>query len=1280
MSPMSLAGARLIADRFELERLAEEGGMGKVWRAVDRVTGDTVAVKVLAAASERAAERFRREALVLAELAHPAIVRYVAHGVTGAGEPWLAMEWLDGEPLSFRLRRSRLTVAEVRELGIRLAEGLAAAHDAGVIHRDLKPGNVYLVDREPRQAVLVDFGVARFAQIESDTTRTGDRVGTPRYMAPEQVRAARTVDWRCDLWSLGCVLYTALAGRPPFFASDELAIWAKILLEEPAPLPQIRGDVPAAMLALIRRLLEKSPAHRPASAQAVADELRRIETSSDEPITSITEVGSLASTAAEQRRLAVVMIGDDGFAHDSVAGLAECALRHGGHFEALSNGAALITFAGSPAATDLVARASRCALDVRGVTSAPIAVASGRGVTGGAPAGEAIDRAAAVIRIAARRGRRAVAVDEVTAGLLGTRFAVDTDGGLVWLVGERSGDEPIRAVLGKRTPTVGRDRELLLLTQTVEDCSAESAARAVIVVGDAGIGKTRLRLELLERLGAREPAPRIWLGRGDPGRAGAPFGLAASALRWRCGIHEAPVTADERAAAGQLLRAALATLGGGAPGGLEVDRLETFLAELIGAPLPASHSTALAAARQSARLMSDQMRRAWLDALAADLRQGPVVIVLDDLHWGDQPSVELIDDALRGDRPLAVVAFARPDVAELFPKLWGQRHPTQVRLGPLSRKAALLLVRDVLGTSVRGESVDRVVELAAGNALYLEELIRAAGGGATHELPETVVAMVQVRLEALPQPSRMALRAASVFGTSVRRGAISSLLGGTVSDRELDTIVADLVDREILTRSPERDDELHFGHDLIRDAAYGLLLDADRSALHRAAGHWLEAQREREALTVAHHLELGGDLPRAGLWYRYAAEQALDAGDPRAVLEHARRGLGCGAPGSERALLQLLLAEAHDWLGASEAAEDAAIDAMDLAAEGSSTWLRAAGEVAVAAGRQGNLGLVASIARHLLRLETIADRSAYVIAAALTGCELLLMGRYDLGRQLLVRIEVEAARSIDGLADGWRLRLAAIDALVAGDLVRSLALSDRSAAAFERVDARRELAGALVNIAFGTTSLGRLADAESTLRRVLTVSRGLGMVRTVAVATQNLALTLLLAGRPDEALALAEAAEGMAAAQGARRVAGAAAIYQVRALLAVGRNDDARDRARRAVELLGDVPPLRAYALAVEADALLALGDPSGAAARARRAVELIDALTGVDEGEAYARWILARALAAAGEAAASAEAAAVGWRKVTAAAAAIGEADLRRSFVDALPEHAGLRGMAGAG
>jgi hypothetical protein len=1112
-------------------------------------------------------------------------------------------------------------------------------------------------------------------------------------MAPEQVRAAHAVDWRCDLWSLGCVLYTALAGRPPFAANDELAIWAKILLEEPTPLVQVRPDVPGALGALVRRLLEKQPAHRPASAHAVAEELRRFELS-DEGATGITAIGSV-SHAAERRRVAVVMVGDvagdvtlDGKEAGSRGGsafgevdaapvleqLGELAARYGGQFEGLASGAGLMTFAGSPSANDLAARAVRCAIAGRAITEAAIAVTSGRGVlSASGTLGEALERAAALLRTASVIGNRggAIAVDDVTAGLLGARFAIErrrvgSGGDVAWVEREVAGDEPVRSVLGRHTPTLGRDRELQLLAETVADGVEQSAARAVLVTGEAGIGKSRLRRDLVDRLAGDDREPRVWLGRGDPVRAGAPFGLVAAALRWRFGAPEPAVTTEERA---RLAAAARAACAEAAPGD---ERLWAFASELAGAPIASAEAPeALRAARQSPRLMADQMRRAWLDLVAIDLATRPVAIVLDDVHWGDAPSVELIDEALRvgAERPIALIAFARPEVTELFPRLWAQRGLTHVRLGPLSRKAAVQLCSEVLGPLIDDAAIERIVARASGNPFYLEELMRAAEAGAVDALPETVLAMIQVRLEAVSPSARRVLRAASVLGTAVRRGALAAVMGSDAA-RELDGSVGELVTRELLV--PTGDDELQFRHEIIRDAAYALLLDHDRGAAHRAAGAWLETQREREALVVAQHFERGGDRARAALWYRYASEQALDAGDPQAVIDRAARGLDCGATGEERGTLLLLQAYAFDWLGDTIAAESAAIDAMDASAEGSATWLRAAGEVAVAAARQNNLGLVSSIARHLLRCASWGDRSAYAIALAHTAAELLVSGRHDLAGRVMAKMD-EVAQPADAYCEGWRLRVHAIEAAVAGDAARCLRLSQESAAELERIDARRDLVSGLVNVGFGQVEVGQYAAAEATLRRALAIADELQIVRTIAVATQNLALAVLYGGRASEALALACDAERMASEQISVRVAAGAVIYQARALIAQGRAAEALDRARRAEIATVEVPPMRAYALAVVAEAHLALGDPLTAIARARQAVEMMESLGGIDEGEHYLQAVLARASEAIGDATAAAAVAARACAKIERLAAAIDDAALRASFLE-VPEIAELR------
>src|SRR5262245_28910759 len=196
----------LIAERFVLEQLSSVGGMGAVFKARDQLSGDQVAVKVLRDPGGGHDQRFLREAALLAELRHPAIVRHVAHGRTLGGDLYLAMEWLHGEDLARRLARGALPAAEAVALARRAADALALPHARGGLHRDLKPANLFLEDGKPERVKVLDFGIARAAASLAET-HTGTIMGTPGYTAPEQARGSRDLDARADVFALGCVLY-----------------------------------------------------------------------------------------------------------------------------------------------------------------------------------------------------------------------------------------------------------------------------------------------------------------------------------------------------------------------------------------------------------------------------------------------------------------------------------------------------------------------------------------------------------------------------------------------------------------------------------------------------------------------------------------------------------------------------------------------------------------------------------------------------------------------------------------------------------------------------------------------------------------------------------------------------------------------------------------------------------------------------------------------------------------------------------------------------------------
>ena len=267
----------VLSGRYRLEERVATGGMGDVWRGTDVLLGRRVALKVLLPgllADRDFIARFRAEAQMLAALHHPGIVQVYDSGEDtlpdGGQADYLVMEYVDGEPLSQRITATgRLGVAETLSLVAQAAQALHAAHEGGIVHRDVKPSNL-LVQANGR-VMLLDFGVARSVNVTSITTANAVP-GTALYMAPEQA-AGRPVSAATDIYALGAVAYHCLSGDPPFSGDNPLQVAMKHVHDEPAALP---ADVPAPVAALIDRALAKDPADRYPSAEALAEAARAL--------------------------------------------------------------------------------------------------------------------------------------------------------------------------------------------------------------------------------------------------------------------------------------------------------------------------------------------------------------------------------------------------------------------------------------------------------------------------------------------------------------------------------------------------------------------------------------------------------------------------------------------------------------------------------------------------------------------------------------------------------------------------------------------------------------------------------------------------------------------------------------------------------------------------------------------------------------------------------------------------------------------------------------------
>jgi len=271
--------------KYRILAVLGRGGMGVVFRAHDPLLDRVVALKAMLpglAASQSAKERFFREAKAAAALKHAHVVTIFDVGEDRRA-PFLAMEFLDGESLDDRIRRQpRLPTADILRIGKEMAEGLEVAHERGLIHRDIKPGNIWLEGAKGHVKIL-DFGLARAMREQTHLTQSGAIVGTPAYMAPEQA-ASKKVDHRCDLFSMGCVLYRMSTGERPFKGDDTLSIIAALALETPAPPAQLNPALPVELSDLIMRLLAKKPEDRPADAREVVEALLAITMQSVRPM------------------------------------------------------------------------------------------------------------------------------------------------------------------------------------------------------------------------------------------------------------------------------------------------------------------------------------------------------------------------------------------------------------------------------------------------------------------------------------------------------------------------------------------------------------------------------------------------------------------------------------------------------------------------------------------------------------------------------------------------------------------------------------------------------------------------------------------------------------------------------------------------------------------------------------------------------------------------------------------------------------------------------------
>jgi tetratricopeptide (TPR) repeat protein len=1286
--------------------------MGAVYRARDRQSGERVALKLLhpEGGGAQAAERFDREARLLAELRHPGIVSYVAHGEAPDGRRFLAMEWLDGEDLAARLLRARLSLADSLLLLRRVAEALEVTHARGVVHRDLKPGNVFLVGGDVARPKLLDFGVARRVVSSRAMTRAGALVGTPDYMAPEQARGQGELTPSADVFSLGCVLYECLTGQAPFAAEHVAAVLARILFEDPPPLDERRPSMPAPVTALVQRMLAKYPAQRFAGAGALLAELDALgdlpeldalgappELSSAPtltlpsrrtPVFAAREQGLLslvvASPALPVDPAATVTVEDDGAEAKRRSDVRDALSAMGLSAEFMADGSLVVKVTGTGSAMDQAAHAARAALAVKERwPAANVALATGRGaVEGRFTVGEVADRAVVLARQTPRgpasETGSGVRVDDLSARLLEARFELAPSPEGAVLSGEKKDADPTRPLLGKPTPCVGREQELTILGAVLDSTIDNAQAHAVLIVAPPGVGKSRLRHELLRSVAERHPDLALVLGAGSQLGSGSPFSLLGQGLRR---LFEVPVGEGLPAQRACLQRCVAERLAGA-----EVERVSAFLGEMCGMAFPDEGHLLLRAARSDPAIMNEQIRRAFVDFLGAECARRPCLIVLEDLHWSDPLTVRMIDAALLslGEQPLMVLALARPEVDELFPHLWEQRSVRRIKLAGLSKKASARLVAAVLGEAAPAETVARIVEHAAGNALFLEELIRAAveGGG---EQPETVMAMLQARVSCLEPAARRTLCAASVFGRTFWHGGVQALLGpgagAQTVERWLDDLVqSETIEKRRMSRLPA-ETEYAFRHALVRDAAYALLTPDDQELGHRVAGEYLEGAGEGDAAVLAEHADRGRQPERALGFFRLAAQESYERNDFAGSLARAERAIACGASGEALGHLLALKAEVAMWRQAWPEGAEHAERALGLLPAGSRWWNQVLGALIMMAGNLGRPDRMAVAVQSLLQHQPWPD--ALVPHAGAVSSVIAMfsaLGAREPARPLLARLEQldPALLAGEALARGHlHFARCTFDCMMAFHPWEFSENARRLATAFDEAQSLRWRNISFWMEAMANASLGDDAAADRALRRC--VDGAVQMDDAFLISGVHGISVLIWAERQDpacleEAAALARKLVELGAMEA---TIGAAWGALARIRMVQGSLEEAKEAAEKALSVLQHMLSYRPAVYRTLVYTLLRMGRAEEARRVAEEGLSLRSQMGEVGRTEVALRLAAAEARRATGDVELAARDLGEIIALLSRHAGEIPDPAVRARFLDNVPENARARALA---
>lgn len=851
----------VIAGKYELLARIGAGGMGVVHSARRRDLDDIVAIKSVLPErlGPRNRARFMREARALARIRHPNVVQVFDLGELADGCPYMVMEFVEGPTLARVLQRSRPSVAYSVALFSDVCRAVEAGHRRGVVHRDLKPGNVMLArsDDGGETVKVLDFGLASLLDEQGDRSRPGGLVGTVAYMAPEGVRSG-TASPASDLFSLGVLLYELVTGRVPFRGSNAIATVMAICEDDYVSPRELVPGLPDAVVAAIDAALQKRPGDRPGSALELGAMARGEPWRAGEARRSMGGGLRVDGEGSETWR------SDESEDEGSGSSVSSSDSRRSGELYGKGLGGRDGPELGGPdtlVGDELTLGGDSASMDLRSL--GPRDADATRDSSPG-QAGRAGQLSGAVTMIATAAG--------ATAKPSPSRSGDSSADGSGRGEGGRS-PEGVRASLSS-LPLVGRSLELEALAELFAAAPRRDATPIAVVLGDPGMGRSRL----LERFGeyARERGGAVFEGR-----------------FWSYDGDRAPAE-------------------------------ETFT-RMLGDARVASTAPREREAGNDRRSGHGVLAQRFADAA----RGRTLVLILDDLHRAPRRDLEFLTFLVRGQRlpvPVVVVASARraaartdarTELSRWLLQLSGLEARTSVLLSALGEDELRACLHQTFGrVRVRPRDLRRLRRACAGVPRTFAELLRhLLGRGAIHRLddgswvceplprrvlPEGLRATVEAELASVDPELRKLLDAAAVIGETLRFEALERVLGKSMDEDTLDELVDQAVAEgwleELGDKSEGGADELRFRDGLVREVLYDGLGTRRRRRLHRGVVQaLLEIERPgRVAKILAGHYRALAAWPETLRWGLRAARRAVERHDHDAAehaLEHAEHAL-----------------------------------------------------------------------------------------------------------------------------------------------------------------------------------------------------------------------------------------------------------------------------------------------------------------------------------------------------------------------------------------------------